>query len=146
MAEKKERQVQVRQGAGPAGPPPAAAGAEARGTRESGLRKVAPAVDIYETPEGLVLLADLPGVPGDAVRVDVNKDVLTISAKFTGEGLFRGDPTWSEVQPREYYRAFALGDDLDAARITASMKNGVLELVLPKAERAKMRKIKVETA
>jgi HSP20 family protein len=113
---------------------------------EGRLRTVAPAVDIYETKDGLVLLADLPGVSSDAVKIDVQKDVLTISARFTGEGAFPGEPTWSEITPREYYRAFALGDDLDSARIAAAMKNGVLELTLPKAERAKTKKIKVNAS
>lgn len=120
--------------------------AEARSEARPGLRTVAPAVDIYETDEGLVLLADLPGVPIEAVRLDVDKDVLTIAARLTGEGLFPGEAVYAELSPCEYYRAFALGEDLDPARISATMRNGVLELVLPKAERAKTRKIKVEGA
>jgi HSP20 family molecular chaperone IbpA len=131
MSEKKDRSIQVHKGQPPAREAPE-------------LRRVAPPVDIYETPDGLVLLADLPGVGGDAVSVDVNKDVLTISARFTGEGVLCGSPAWSEVEPREYYRAFALGEDLDAGKISASVRNGVLELLLPKAEKAKARKIKVE--
>ena len=110
----------------------------------SKTRTIAPAVDIYEVGDGLHLVADLPGVTTDGVRLDVEKDVLTISARFTGEGVFVGEPTCTELAPVEYYRAFALGDDLDAGRISATMKNGVLELVLPKAERAKTRKIPVQ--
>jgi HSP20 family protein len=114
--------------------------------RQTAVRTIAPAVDIFEDGDKLYLLADLPGISTDGVRLDVDKDVLTISAKFGGESIFKGEATYSELAPCEYYRAFALGEDLDAARITATMKNGVLELVLPKAERAKTRKIPVNLA
>lgn len=107
-------------------------------------RTVAPPVDIFEENETLYVVADLPGVGTDGVRLDVDKDVLTISAQFTGEGVFKGEPTYSELAPVTYHRAFALGEDLDPTRIAATMKDGVLELVLPKAERAKTRKIKIE--
>lgn len=117
-----------------------------KGPAEPRVRTVAPAVDIYESEDGLTLLADLPGVATDGVKLDVDKDVLTISAKMPVGSALPGEPWYAELAPCEYHRAFALGDELDAARITATMKNGVLELVLPKAERAKTRKIKVEEA
>lgn len=105
-------------------------------------RTVAPAVDIFEDGDRLNLLVDLPGVATDGVRLGVEKDVLTIEARFAAE--LPGESTYSEFGPVAYYRAFALGDDLDTARISATMKNGVLELVLPKAERAKTKKIQVQ--
>jgi HSP20 family protein len=110
------------------------------------LPTVAPAVDIFETEDGLRLVADLPGVQTGGVKLDVSKDVLTITAKCTGENALPGEATWKELSPREYYRAFALGEDLDPARISATLKDGVLELALPKAERAKTRKIVIEQA
>jgi len=118
----------------------------AEGGARRATRTAVPAVDIYERAEGLVLVADLPGVPTDGVKLDVDKDVLTISASFTGERVFPGEATWSELGPCDYHRAFSLGEDLDPARISATMKDGVLELFLPKAERAKTRKIKIEQA
>lgn len=108
------------------------------------LRKVAPAVDIYEQDERLYLVADMPGVASDGVRLDVEKDVLTISATFAGQGFFPGTATYAELSPVEYYRAFSLGEDLDPARISAVLKNGVLQLQIPKAERAKTRKIPIQ--
>ncbi len=107
-------------------------------------RTVSPAVDIFEEGDRLHVVADLPGVATGGVRLDVEKDVLTISAKFSGEGIFRGEPAYSELAPVAYHRAFALGEDLDAEKISATMKDGVLELVLPKAERAKTRKIPIQ--
>jgi len=129
--EQKDHRVQVHDGGTPAAP-------------DNRFRTIAPAVDIYEDSDRLHVFADLPGVTTDGVRLDVEKDVLTIGARFTGEGVLSGEATYSELGPVEYYRAFALGEDLDPARITATMKNGVLELVLPKAERAKTRKISIE--
>jgi len=108
------------------------------------VRRVAPAVDIFEREDGLVLLADLPGAKEGDVKIDVDKDVLTISARFGEGGFAPGVEFYSELWPREYYRAFQLGELLDSAHITAKMRNGVLELVLPKAERAKTRKIEVK--
>ena len=134
MAEKKERHVAVREGVAPA---PEA---------HPSVRTIAPDVDIYEKEDGLYLLADLPGVPADGLRVDTEKDVLTITGSFKGEGVFPREAVYSELAPCEYYRAFSLGEDLDAGRITATLKDGVLELFLPQAARAKTRKIKVESA
>ena len=119
-------------------------GAAAQGDGGHAVRTIAPAVDIYEAADRLHVVADLPGVKTDGVKLDVEKDVLTITASFTGEGVLRGESSYSELTPAEYYRAFALGEDLDPTRITATMKNGVLELVLPKAERAKTKKIQIE--
>ena len=95
----------------------------------AGLRIDAPAVDIFEQEDGIRLFADLPGVATGAVRIDVNKGVLTIDATFAEAG---GAP--GEVEPREYHRAFELGPDLDASRISATLGDGVPELVLPDAE------------
>jgi len=110
----------------------------------STVRRVAPAVDIYEGEDALTVVADLPGVATEDVKLDVERDVLAISARFLGEKVLPGDSVYSELLPCEYYRAFALGDELDASKISAHMKNGVLELKLPKAERAKTRKITID--
>lgn len=121
------------------------AGAE-KGTPNGGRRPrarvVAPAVDIYEHQEQLHILVDLPGVTSDGVKLDVEKEVLTISAK-PAQGAPEGQLVYGELQPVEYHRAFALGEDLDAARISATLKSGVLSLVLPKSERAKTKKIAI---
>jgi HSP20 family protein len=122
--------------------PESRAHAPERSAPQPRLRTVAPPVDIFEDGERLHLLIDLPGVATDGVKLGVEKDVLTIEATFQAE--FPGRSTYAELGPVAYYRAFALGDDLDTARITATMRNGVLELVLPKAERAKTKKIQVQ--
>ncbi|AEB10587.1 Hsp20/alpha crystallin family protein [Desulfobacca acetoxidans] len=105
-----------------------------------------PAVDIYETPEAIVLLADMPGVASDKVNIDLKEDQLTISGEISppmGQGehlLVR------EYDTGNFLREFTLGQIVDQSRIEAAMKDGVLRLVLPKVERAKPRKIEVKTA
>ena len=104
-------------------------------------RYVAPPVDIYETPDGLVVLADVPGVAKEALEVRVDHNVLTIRGQVR-----RGIP--GEVTDREYdlsnfFRQFELSDKVDQSQITADLKSGVLTLHLPKAEEAKPRQIEV---
>jgi len=114
-----------------------------QGETRPSVRRVAPAVDIFEGEDALTLVADLPGVATGDVKLDVERDVLSISARFLAEKVLPGEAVYSELYPCEYYRAFALGDELDASKISAHMKNGVLELKVPKAERAKTRKIAI---
>lgn len=104
-----------------------------------------PAVDIYESEMGLTLLADMPGVPIEKVDIDLDNDELTIrAATDVEEG--RGTVLLREYAVGDYYRQFTLGNIIDRSKIEASMKDGVLKLVLPKAEAAKPRKIAVKTA
>lgn len=104
-----------------------------------------PAVDIFETEHDLTLLADMPGVPIDNVDIDLDGEQLTIRGTIpeqdgVGRLLFR------EYTVGDYYRQFTLSSDIDREKIQASMKDGVLKLVLPKAEAAKPRKISVQSS
>jgi HSP20 family protein len=103
-----------------------------------------PGVDIFETPEALTLVVDMPGVPNDKVTLDIKDNHLTISGEITpplapGEKLLL-----QEYYTGDFQREFHLGAIIDQARIEASMKDGVLRLLLPKAEKAKPRKIEVK--
>lgn len=102
-----------------------------------------PAVDIFESPNELTLLADMPGVPIENVDIDLDNDQLTIrgiadAVQEEGTVLLR------EYSVGDYYRQFTLSNAIDRERIQASMKDGVLKVVLPKAEAAKPRKIEVK--
>ena len=107
-------------------------------------RYVTPAVDIYETDEGLVLLADMPGVEKDKLKVTVEDDILTIEGKVM-EPL-EADPEWKEYTLNSYWRQFQLNDTVDQERLSARLKNGVLTLELPKAEKAKPKQVEVKVA
>ena len=105
-------------------------------------RYIQPPVDIYELPEGLVLLADLPGVaPGD-LNVRLEDNILTIQAK--AHNAVNAEPIYREFELVNFFRQFELSDEVDQEKITARINNGVLILELPKAEKAKPRQINVQ--
>ena len=113
---------------------------EATRSRE---RFVTPAVDIFETEQGLTLVADVPGLDREHLSIDIDQGVLTLEGRT---------PEWQGSQEiyREftmpsYYRQFQLPDTIDLARISAEIRNGVLTLKLPKAEAAKPRRIEVRS-
>lgn len=107
-------------------------------------RYMAPPVDIYETRDGLVVLADLPGVSKDALDVRVDNNVLTIRGR--ADHSRPTDETYREYELVNFFRQFELSDKVDQQRITADLKHGVLTLTLPKAEEAKPRQIEVRVA
>jgi len=104
-------------------------------------RYVAPPVDIYETRDGLVVLADLPGVAKEALDVRVDNNVLTIRG-HARHGV-PGEVIYREYELVNFFRQFELSDQVDQGRISADLKCGVLALNLPKAEEAKPRQIEV---
>src|SRR5215813_3440096 len=104
-------------------------------------RYVAPPVDIYETRDGLVVLADVPGVAKDALEVRVDNNMLTIRG-HARHGV-PGEVTYREYELVNFFRQFELSEKVDQGQITADLKCGVLTLHLPKAEEAKPRQIEV---
>jgi HSP20 family molecular chaperone IbpA len=108
-------------------------------------RLYTPATDIHETQEQLVLLADMPGVKQDGVEITLEQNILTVyghvdEPEFPGYSL-----TYAEYGMGSYSRKFALSNEIDRDGIQASVKNGVLKLILPKSKRAMPRKITVQT-
>jgi HSP20 family protein len=125
----------------------AARGAAAqRQEGESRQREAAvmmPAVDVVEQPDGITLLADLPGVPREALQLRVDGETLTIEGEIRlalPEGM---QPSHAEVQRMRYRRAFTLSRELDSDRIEAEFRQGVLRLRIPKAAHAQPRRIEV---
>ncbi len=105
-----------------------------------------PAVDIWEDAEGIVVKADLPGVSRDGLSVGVEGETLTIEGAVSlGESAKLRD-VYAEVRVARYRRSFVLGRDLDTGKIAASLKNGVLQLRIPKLEAAKPRRVPVKVA
>ena len=103
-----------------------------------------PAVDIYESPEALTLVADMPGVGPENLVVDVHDNKLTLRGTVTIEGE-KERVLLQEYGVGDYFREFTLGRAIDQSKIGATIKNGVLTLTLPKAEAIKPRKITVKS-
>lgn len=104
-----------------------------------------PAVDIYETEADLTLVADMPGVGIDDVSIDLEKDQLTIRGTVAENATDRA-MLLREYGVGDYYRQFNLSSAIDRAKIEATMKDGVLKVVLPKVEAVKPRKIEIKAA
>jgi HSP20 family molecular chaperone IbpA len=102
-----------------------------------------PAVDIFESEEEITLLADMPGVSGGRVNIDLQEGQLVISGEVEPETSDQEKYLTREYEVGRFHRHFSLSDRIDQDRITATMKDGVLRLILPKAEKAKPRKIEV---
>jgi HSP20 family protein len=114
---------------------------KAEHTRER--RLYTPAVDIIERKDDILLIADMPGVDENGLDITVDKRDLTIYGKVEAEIPANHTLVSSEYGIGDYQRAFTLSDAVDTEKIQATIKNGVLRLVLPKADAAMARKIPV---
>ena len=104
-------------------------------------RVFVPVTDIFETEQALTVVLEMPGVSKDSLDISVENDVITISgqidfAKY--EGL---QPLYTEYNIGNYSRSFQLSSKIQQEGIAAELKDGVMTLVLPKAEKAKPRRI-----
>lgn len=106
-------------------------------------RTYQPDVDICETPDGLWLWADMPGVDEGSIEVKLADGVLAIEGRVALQDYEDLAPVYTEYNIGNYLRRFAISSDIDADHIKARMANGVLEVELPKAESAKPRRIPV---
>ena len=102
-----------------------------------------PVTDIFETEHALTLVAEMPGVDKDKVDVSVEDGVLTVQGQLDFSKYEGLRPVYTEYNIGHYRRVFTLSNRIDQNSISAEMKDGVLTLVLPKAEEAKPRRISV---
>ncbi|MBB83318.1 MAG: heat-shock protein Hsp20 [Deltaproteobacteria bacterium] len=104
-----------------------------------------PDVDILEDPEAFMILADLPGASEESVDIHLEKGILTLDARVADPG---GDsrPRYAEYREGGYHREFRVSDEIDAASVSARMRDGVLELRLPKSAESRPRRIEVAAA
>ncbi len=104
-----------------------------------------PPIDIHEGPDGLILEADLPGATEKSLNIQLEDNVLTLHAHVPSPAPEGARPLHEEYQVGDLYRSFILSDEVERSRITAELNNGVLRLTLPKAERAKTRRIEIKS-
>lgn len=108
-------------------------------------RVFTPRADIYEIPDAIVLIADMPGVDEKGADITVEKNILTITGRVDRQPMPENARlAYEEYEIGDYQRVFTLSDEVDRDRIEASLKNGVLRVTLPKASAAKTKKIDVK--
>src|SRR5512143_3422427 len=114
-----------------------------RGAGHEGTRAheevVKPPVDSYESPEGLTVVGDLPGVRKEDLSIEGEDNILTIQARAHHQ--MEGEPIYREFELLNFYRQFQLSNQVDTTKIAAEFRHGVLKLTLPKAEQAKPKQI-----
>ncbi|MEZ6042727.1 MAG: Hsp20/alpha crystallin family protein [Planctomycetaceae bacterium] len=104
-----------------------------------------PPIDIYETADGLVLYADLPGVTADDLELQVQDNRLTLFGRVKRKNPDNAVLLHQEYEIGDFVRSFILSDHVDHERIHAKLNHGVLRVELPRAERARPRKIEVSS-
>jgi HSP20 family protein len=102
-----------------------------------------PAADIYETPDALKVVLEMPGVDKSSVNVRVEDGVLTVEGRLDFSKYQDLQPLYTEYNIGHYSRSFRLPTKVDQSKIEAEMKDGVLSLALQKAEETKSRTIQV---
>jgi HSP20 family protein len=107
---------------------------------------LAPAVDIAESESGITLFADLPGVSKDRLAIKVDGDNLTIEGQAQIDVPENIELLHSEVRSPFFRRSFTLSRDLDPGKIEATLRNGVLQMHIPKSEEARPKRIEVKVA
>ncbi|MBN1366201.1 MAG: Hsp20/alpha crystallin family protein [Syntrophaceae bacterium] len=105
-----------------------------------------PRVDIYETKDAIFLIADMPGVDEKTVDVELEKNILTISGRVENDKVKDYNLVFSEYEVGDYERTFTISNEIDRDKIKATVKQGVLRLELPKAEKVKPKKITINAA
>ena len=112
---------------------------------EPNARPWTPAVDIIESEDALELRMDVPGVDHDAIDINLENNTLTVKgerrfeSQSNGRGYHRLERSYGN-----FARSFSLPETVDAEKVRAEFKNGVLHIALPKKELAKPRAIKIE--
>jgi HSP20 family protein len=132
MAERQELQVQKKREQ------------ESRDEATIPARVFVPTADIYETADALNVILEMPGVEKSNVDIQVNDGVLRVEGRLDLSKYQGLQPLYIEYNIGHYARTFQLSNKIDQDKIAAEMKDGVLSLLLPKAEEAKPRTIRVD--
>jgi HSP20 family protein len=104
-----------------------------------------PPVDIFEDANAITVLADMPGVRAEHLKIDLHEGVLTITGHAEAPDGPNEVAVLEEYRAGTYQRSFTLSEAIDQGQIQATLKHGILRLRLPKAEQAKPRQIKIRT-
>ncbi len=112
--------------------------------RSMTMGMVVPKVDMFERNGSLVLKADIPGVAKEDIDISITKDALTIKGKIRKEKELNEEDCYSlERENGTFMRTLPISHEIETDKATASYKNGVLEIVLPKKEKTTPKNVKV---
>jgi HSP20 family molecular chaperone IbpA len=103
----------------------------------------APTTDIFETEDSLNVLVEMPGVEKGNVEISVKDRILTIEGRIDFQKYAGMNPVYTEYNIGNFHRRFSLSNKVDASKIRAEMRDGLLTLTIPKSEEAKAHKIEV---
>ena len=103
-----------------------------------------PAVDIFENEEVVTVIAEMPGVPLEAIDVNLEEDLLTITGNRQPDDLPNARILLQEFETGHYQRRFTLADTIDRENVKASLNEGMLTITLPKTAPAKPKKIEIK--
>jgi len=117
-----------------------------RSAAQRDTQAMTPRVDVIEDDAGITLLADMPGVAKESLEIKVENDALSIEGTVSAATPQALEATYAEIRVPRYRRSFTLSRELDAGRIEAQLKDGVLKLRIPKQEQAKPQRISVNVA
>ena len=108
------------------------------------VRSFVPNTDIFETENALMVVMELPGVDREHTEITVEDNVLSVSGRIDFSKYEKLQPVYTEYNIGHFRRTFSLApSSIDEQKISADMKDGVLTLTLPKAERIKPRRIQL---
>jgi len=124
---------------------PADAASRTEGGQHSNAALMPP-VDVIEDSSGITLRADLPGVPKDKLKLQVEAGTLTIEGEVSMPMPESMEATYVEVGVPRFRRIFTLSKELDTSKVSADFKQGVLSLHIPKAEHAQPRRIDIKVS
>ena len=106
-----------------------------------------PTVDATETEDKIVVSAELPGLSREDIKITLKEGVLTIEGEKQSDSESKEEkPQWTERRYGKFSRSFNLPTEIDAGKVSAVCKDGVLKLTLPKAEEAKPKEIEVKVS
>lgn len=104
-----------------------------------------PRVDIIESKDEVKIFADMPGVSAENLNIQVDSDNLLIEGSVGSTEELLGRPLYKEYRTGNYSRSFSLSREIDTDRIAATIKDGVVEVVLKKTPHAVPRRIEIKT-
>jgi HSP20 family protein len=104
-----------------------------------------PAVDIFENESTITVLADMPGVKASDLKIDLRESVLTLTGRVSAPETANELHVLREYEPGIFFRRFSLGEMIEQSKIDAKLRDGILRVELPKAERARPRQISVRS-